>query len=430
MIIRTRAGMEWMASITETKSPSGISDLHRPKLSTLAEILAPLDEVEFLQRYWNRQWTHIQGTRGRFENLLPWVVLNQLLVRHRLDEPRLMLFQDGCAIPTSSFISYGQARKSQTARVPQLHPEELTARLQDGATLVLDNVDEMYQPISELAESLERTLHLRANANAYAGWHSSQGFNLHWDDHDVFVLQVFGRKRWQIHGVTREYPLGQDVAPNSERPKRLAWEGIIESGDVLYIPRGVWHVAFPLEEPTLHLTVGFTASTGMDLLEWVAGKLCENAAFRHDLPRLSTADEKSEYLSALRSAVNDAWTPSTLDEYLEYCDYMSKPRPRLSLPYTPLKNPLGDTENLDVKWNVTRDVAIPIPRGTTFYFRANGKEWEIAPEAVDIVNMLRDRRDHSVSDICARFGERQPTARVIEFLNGLIKHGLLVVQSR
>ena len=41
-----------------------------------------------------------------------------------------------------------------------------------------------------------------------------------------------------------------------DKPDAPLWEGMLEDGDLLYIPRGWWHVATPLDEPTLHLTVG------------------------------------------------------------------------------------------------------------------------------------------------------------------------------
>jgi ribosomal protein L16 Arg81 hydroxylase len=402
----------------------------QPECSTLGSLLEPLSEEEFLEKYWNRRWTHIRGTKGRFETLLPWEVLNDLLVRHRLDEPRLRLFRDGQRIPTSCFISYEPRRTDPSAKIPKLLPEKLTAHLRNGATLVLDNVDELYSPITDLVEGLERRLRLRASANVYAGWHTSHGFNLHWDDHDEFIVQVFGRKRWQIYGVTREHPLGLEGEPNGEWPTKPIWDGILESGDVLYIPRGVWHVAFPLDEPTLHLTFGFATSTGMDLLDWLAGELCENATFRADLPRLGTEQEKAEHLSALRLALEKVWASFTLDDYLEYCDYMARPRPRLSLPFTPLKVPLSISDNLMVRWNATRDIAPVVSNGTTMLLRANGKQFEFAPQAMEIIDCLRDRMGHSISDLCAKCANSVSNTQLIAFLNALVEEGLLTIESR
>ena len=44
--------------------------------------------------------------------------------------------------------------------------------------------------------------------NAYITPPQSQGFAPHHDVHDVFVLQVSGRKHWTIHAPVVDDPLG------------------------------------------------------------------------------------------------------------------------------------------------------------------------------------------------------------------------------
>jgi len=45
----------------------------------------------------------------------------------------------------------------------------------------------------------------------YAGWRTNNGFDLHFDDHDTMILQVFGRKRWQVFNPTRLHPFKKDA---------------------------------------------------------------------------------------------------------------------------------------------------------------------------------------------------------------------------
>jgi ribosomal protein L16 Arg81 hydroxylase len=154
-------------------------------------------------------------------------------------------------------------RRNTSRAIPRLKSAELTRELREGATLVLDNVDELYRPIRRVAESLERIFRVRIQVNSYSGWRSSHGFDVHWDDHDVFVLQVAGSKHWKIYGATRRYPLARDVELADNAPTEILWEQTLRNGDLLYIPRGWWHVATPLDEPTLHLTVGVGNPTGL-----------------------------------------------------------------------------------------------------------------------------------------------------------------------
>src|SRR5205085_5224558 len=113
----------------------------------------------------------------------------------------------------------------------RLMPAELIAQLQNGATLVVDVVDEIYEPLTALAGSPERELREKIQVNLYAGWHTSPGFDVHWDGHDVIVLQLAGRKSWAIYGETRKYPLANDVVKDSPPAEEPMWSGTISDGD-------------------------------------------------------------------------------------------------------------------------------------------------------------------------------------------------------
>ena len=161
--------------------------------------------------------------------------------------------REGQPVSVETYLSDQQNKRKNGKPIPRLNTTALTRELRNGATIVLDAVDELHRPIRRLAESLERVFRVKVQVNAYAGWRTSHGFDLHWDDHDVFVLQVAGRKQWKVYGMTRKYPMARDVEPAVDPPSEVLWEGLLRSGDLLYIPRGWWHVATPLDEPTLHL---------------------------------------------------------------------------------------------------------------------------------------------------------------------------------
>ena len=78
------------------------------------------------------------------------------------------------------------------------------------------------------------------------------------------------------------------------------WEGMLNDGDMLYIPRGWWHVATPLDEPTLHLTVGVNNPTGADLLSWFVDRLRASEDVRRDLPLFGRAEDQTALMDRLR----------------------------------------------------------------------------------------------------------------------------------
>src|SRR4051794_36815906 len=251
-------------------------------------IFFPLTVDEFIHSYLGRNFYHSAGQPGRFAGLLPWNDLNNLLRHQRLDSPRLRLVREGKPVPVESYVQHASSRPQPHLRIPRLRSAEITRHLRDGATLVVDAVDEIVESVTSLAQDLEWVLRTRIQVNMYAGWRTSHGFDLHWDDHDVLILQVSGRKHWKLYEMTREHPLPQDNRRKFEAPEQPLWEGMLEDGDLLYIPRGWWHVAVPLEEPTLHLTVGLHRKNGTDFLSWFQERLLGFAAVRQDVPVFAT----------------------------------------------------------------------------------------------------------------------------------------------
>jgi hypothetical protein len=103
--------------------------------------------------------------------------------------------------------------------------------------------------------------------NAYVTPPGSQGFAAHEDAHDVFVLQAFGAKHWEVW----EMP-----AP------ALSIE--LRPGDCLYIPEGTAHAARTQEMVSGHLTIGVHVQTWADLVRDALDRAEQEDAFRERLP--------------------------------------------------------------------------------------------------------------------------------------------------
>lgn len=61
-----------------------------------------------------------------------------------------------------------------------------------------------------LCRLLEAEIGHRFQANLYLNPLHGNGSNPHWDDRYVFVLQVYGRKKWQLETQSRALPAGGD----------------------------------------------------------------------------------------------------------------------------------------------------------------------------------------------------------------------------
>jgi hypothetical protein len=138
--------------------------------------------------------------RDRFSDLLTWSALNEILRSHRLGTPRLRLVRGGDTLAEAAYCEPRAPRHGPARNAPV--PHRVHAQLRDGATLVLSNIEEIHPPIRDVATVLERRLRTGVQANLYASWTAQQGFGVHWDDHDVVVVQISGAKQWRIYGAT------------------------------------------------------------------------------------------------------------------------------------------------------------------------------------------------------------------------------------
>ncbi len=394
-------------------------------INHLEKLLEPYPQEEFIASSWGKTYQHVPGWKGKFSHLLPWDQLNKILQQHRLDFPRLRLTQNGQSLPANSYLRYATGGRRKIP-IPRLQPAKLTQQLREGATLVLDAVDEFIEPLRELAEGLELFFHEHIQINAYAGWRTSQGFDLHWDDHDVFILQVTGRKHWKVYGMTRAYPLAQDSEQAQKPTHEPLWEQTLNEGDLLYIPRGWWHVARPLDEPTLHLTVGVHNRTGIDLLRWVSDRMRASEIFRADLPRFSSSTERVQHLEQLRKELLAEWDGDVLSKYFAELDGAAETRPRLGLPWVATPSGLPSSPQARVYLTAPRPLDLQVVDGV-IEFSCHRKRWRFASEALLILRPLAERRVCSVAELCEAAKGRLEEQTVRVFLRELILNGLIAV---
>ena len=387
------------------------------------DVIAPLTREQFFADYWGKSFLPTKGRSGRFTDLLGWDELSSILEQQWLSPPRLRLTHEGRAIEPFRYMSPG------VGGTLQLNSGKLSACLSGGATLVLDRVEELTPKVRKLSASFRDALHAGNYVNLYAGWHSQNGLDLHWDSQEIMVLQLSGRKRWQIYRPTRINPLQDDM----EAPPRPAgppiWDGMLEDGDMLYIPRGWWHVAFPVGEPSLHLTVATIPPHGMDLLQWLIGRLRRHEAVRADLPRLDDARGQKAFLKALRPLLAEALADDAIAEFRHEWESDLRPFPSIRLPdmaYVQSET-LSDAHRIRLgaahHLHFVRD-------GANVQFKAHGVVWsDLPPNLVSALEMLGDTRAVSFAELCARLDGDTAKAHLRHTLAALARAGVVLIEK-
>src|SRR6266849_3329283 len=132
--------------------------------------ISPLSRTQFLSEFWGESFLRTAGEKGRFQSLLPWTELNSILEGHRLEPPRFRLWRDGKPVDRNRYLSVGGAK-------PCLKPASLINCLAEGATLILDHIEDFAPHVRELIEAFEEVFRTRVCANLYAGWRTQKGFD-------------------------------------------------------------------------------------------------------------------------------------------------------------------------------------------------------------------------------------------------------------
>ena len=362
-----------------------------------AGIIRPLTTQEFLDtRYRDKRPVLFRAEGPRFASLCTWDQLNALLCSDAW-YARMELVQDGRSVPSIAYTTppfgHGWRRSGAPGNSSQLDDRRLQGMLRQGSSIVLPGIQELHPPIRPVADALEESLGGYAAINLYASWVATPGFATHWDDHDVFILQVAGTKRWQIYGETRRFPLVRDSEPPAEPPAAPVWNGMLRAGDVLYLPRGWWHDARAEAEDgsagagSLHLTCSTHAITGLDFMEWLTGRLTRHETFRRDLPHPTDRSGGAHY-AALRELVLGELEGDLGQQLRDHLRATWSDRPRMSLgPYLdPWQSP--DWERYEIRLRGARHATLERSADGAAVLQANGYRWTFDGRCMELLAPL------------------------------------------
>lgn len=240
----------------------------------------PISHAEFLSDYFEQQ--PLLCTVALRAPAMAWQDLDLLLNTVEANERLLQIFLNG-QVPPANFLDdifeFGRNKK-------RINKHNFYNFLENGATLVLNQIEEHSVAAKRVCKAIAKFAQQPTSSNAYISFNSSAAisstFGKHWDTHDVFTIQMLGKKRWRLYPPTLTLPLSHQVSAQATQPPSTnpAFEYVLSEGDLLYIPRGWWHEVTPLNSDSLHLSVGTYPATLCDYMIWMC---------RSHLPQLADA---------------------------------------------------------------------------------------------------------------------------------------------
>jgi ribosomal protein L16 Arg81 hydroxylase len=256
----------------------------------LARCVEPIGAAEFLAEYWEQRPLAVpRAEEGRFDDLLSVADVERLVSSGGLRTPGLRLVKEGGTIAESAYATDISWRPKPFLGMAD--PDRVATAFADGATIVLQALHHTWPPLARFCRALEQELGSGVQANSYYTPRRSQGFAVHHDTHDVFVLQVAGEKHWRVYEPLLELPLkAQRWTSSLGTPGPTVLELTLRAGDTLYLPRGWLHEAETSQTDSLHLTIGITAHTWLDAAKDALARLGSQSAFRPDVATRGDGD--------------------------------------------------------------------------------------------------------------------------------------------
>ena len=229
------------------------------RLPTFQDLILPYSHETFLGEFWERKPLYIKRENPKhYEGLLDRRELHRLLSLTWVNRRDARIVKDGEPDP-ERMIFDDEGRASALA---------LMGAYADGFTIVVNNLQSRHREVSFLCRGVEMFFRQPIGANVYLTPAQASGLRPHFDDHDAFVLQLEGSKEWRLFGFAAEQPLrGQHFDVDASTLGDAKQVVRLEPGDLLYLPRGVVHAAQSTDTSSLHLTLGLSSFSWVDLLQ-------------------------------------------------------------------------------------------------------------------------------------------------------------------
>lgn len=395
---------------------------------TLARLIAPITPASFRTRYLECEPLLVERRDPTYFADLPTLDdIDWLLSNHTFRQQDLRLADSAAPVKPADYMTGSEVDRGK-----------LFARFQEGASIVFERLDRKWPALLRLCRGVERALRQPAQANAYMtpgrahglGGARAQALKRHYDTHDVFVLQVAGRKSWTLCDPALDLPLKSQSSETGAYDHMAARRTFdLAAGDTLYIPRGFVHDAHATEETSLHVTIGVIAYTWADLMVEAVGLLAEaDPVLRRALPRDALHGDEGE--AGREAAFRDAV------ERLAGSDAMARAWAKIDAHFVLSRPPIldGQLAQLAALPRITGDTAIT-PRPLAAFDIVRDAEGVVLlynraritfPSRVeDALCFAVTTQHYRVRDIPGNLDE----AGQLVLVRRLVREGLLTVQA-
>lgn len=237
-------------------------------MSQPLDVLGGITAEQFLSEYWQKKPLLVRNAMPEIANLLePDDVMELALEEHVT--ARLIKQKD--RDPNQWSVKSWPLLKADFQKMPKLW------------TLLVQAVDHYSFDLSEMWKKFPFIPQWRRDdiMVSYAPQGGSVG--KHFDFYDVFLVQGYGHRRWQLGQMCDAETALVPGQPLKLLPEiEVNFDEVLAPGDLLYVPPGLAHYGVA-EDDCLTFSFGFRMPNVSDMMDRVGDKFSENESLRNPL---------------------------------------------------------------------------------------------------------------------------------------------------
>jgi hypothetical protein len=242
-------------------------------ISNLAELVAPLGVDAFHALLRERSPVRVRGAGiDRHASLLDWSGMMETALSGTYPASKLVLTKRGNYVPGALFRTEGKPRRDVIERL-----------MAAGASMVAYGIERHMAALGDLCASISAETGEHVIAGAVATTGAGGALGLHYDDSDILVVQVDGRKRWLIESNPAINPVAGLAVIGADGNAECLLDVTLDPGDLLLVPAGFRHRCDTQDERSLHLAFSFHPLTKVRALDLLMRRLREDPAHRTPL---------------------------------------------------------------------------------------------------------------------------------------------------
>lgn len=376
--------------------------------------LAPHGKKTFFAEHFGRDYLHLPGDAERSAGIMDLAQLNELLSMTAVWKPETMrLFLDQQPVATADYCSQVPSMEGG-GKVLRPDPDLVQGWIAKGASVILNDIDSLAPGVRRLANDLQTATGGRSQANLYFSMSQRKAFGPHCDVHEVFAVHCSGEKVWNIYEGREDAPVNHadfqtDTAERTRRAGKLRHQVRMTPGDMLYIPRGLYHDALASANGAIHIAFGVTLPKALDLLPIIWDAAIKNPWMRADLPRemdpATLKDVLAKMGEAIAGSLNSAGARQVAGKAIETWPYTFKSYDLESLVATEAEDGTGH----EVPYTVSKKVRVTQHEGRP-YLSDGAQQVEIPGDVARQVSFIMGRDSVTEAALRAEFPEMSEAA--------------------